>query len=75
MYFVELFIGFTELVFVGIPLSLSLLFSGLNILFFFNFFCTGSEIVFIDFSGPFPLALVEAFKKIYYQLTNEKKSK
>lgn len=35
-------------------------------LFFFNFFCTGSEIVFVDLSGTFPLVLVEAVEKVYY---------
>lgn len=64
-YFAELFIGLAELAFVGIPLSLSLLFSGLNMLFFFNFFCTGSEIVFVDLSATFPLVLVEAVEKMY----------
>lgn len=58
-YFIELLVGFTVLTFAGIPLSLSLLFSGLNILFFFNFFCTGSEVVFADLSGPLPFAFVE----------------
>ena len=39
--FEELLTDF-EFDFRGVPLSLSLLFSGLKILFFFNFFCGGS---------------------------------
>lgn len=58
-HFVELLVDFIALTLAVAlsSLSLSLLFSGLNMLFFFNLFCTGSD-VFPDFSGAFPLALV-----------------
>lgn len=57
-HFAEPPVGFTALIFAETPLSLSLLFSGLNILFFFSFFWTGS-VVFPDFSGGLLLAFVE----------------
>jgi len=57
-HFAEPLVGFIALTFADTPLSLSLLFSGLNMLFFFNLFCTGSD-VFPDFSGTLPFVLVE----------------
>lgn len=43
-HLVALLVGFTELTFAEMPLSLSLLFSGLNMLFFLNFLGAGSNV-------------------------------
>lgn len=57
----ELLVGFTVVGFGGgTPLSLSLLFSGLKILFFFNFFCAGSDADFELFSAALADAVIVA---------------
>lgn len=72
VHFVELLVGLTVLTFAKIPLSLSLLFSGLNILFFFNFFWTGS-VAFPDLSGDLLLlALMEPTNLLGLLLTGFK---